>query len=190
MTLVAHEIPLVPPPVVTDSEEAGLLARARTGDTHAFAALYRRHVARVHAVCLRLAGDRRRAEEFTQTAFIQAWHKLGDFRGDSGFSSWLHRLAVNVVLMDFRATRRREARVIGDEDAVAVALHPPLAPPGSRLDLESAIAALPPQARAIFVLHEIEGYTHDEIAALLELQPGTTKAQLHRARHLLQAALQ
>jgi RNA polymerase sigma-70 factor (ECF subfamily) len=179
-----------PSPVVTGTDEVDLVERARARDPQAFEQLYRRYVPRIHAVCLRLAADSRRAEDLTQTAFIQAWQKLPLFRGESSFLSWLHRLAVNVALMDFRSTRRREARVVGTDDPAAweTPLRP--TPSGVRLDLEAAIAALPPQARAIFVLHDVEGYTHEEIAGLMELQTGTTKAQLHRARQLLQEALQ
>lgn len=187
MTASLHEFPAVP--VVTDPDESELVRGAQGRDARAFEALYRRHVPRIHAVCLRLTANPRRAEDLMQTAFIQAWQKLPLFRGESSFASWLHRLAVNVVLMDLRATRRREARVIGTDDPIT--LEAPFSPPapGTRVDLEAAIAALPAQARTIFVLHDVEGYTHEEIAALMGLQPGTTKAQLHRARHLLQETL-
>jgi RNA polymerase sigma-70 factor (ECF subfamily) len=178
-----------PSPAVTGADEVELVQRARARDPQAFAQLYRRHVPRIHAVCLRLTADPRRAEDLTQTAFIQAWQKLPLFRGESSFLSWLHRLAVNIVLMDFRSTRRREARVVGTEDPAALETPPRPLPAGVRLDLEAAIAALPPQARTVFVLHDVEGYTHEEIAGLMELQTGTTKAQLHRARQLLQEAL-
>lgn len=171
------------------ADEADLVRRAQQRDMPAFARLYRRHVGRIHALCRRMTGDIPRAEELTQTVFVTLWEKLALFRGESAFTSWLHRLAVNTVLMDFRATRRREARIFGTDDPAA--LETPPVPPGAglRLDLEQAIAALPPRARIIFVLHDVEGYTHGEIAALLGLETGTTKAQLHRARQLLQEAL-
>lgn len=183
-----HDLPPAVP-VVTEADEVELVRRARARDVRAFEQLYRRHVPRIHAVCRRLAADPRRAEDLTQTAFIQAWQKLPLFRGESSFLSWLHRLAVNTALMDFRSTRRREARVVGTEDPAALEAAPGSPPVGVRLDLEAAIAALPPQARTVFVLHDVEGYTHEEIAGLMELQTGTTKAQLHRARQLLQEAL-
>ena len=183
-----HEFPPAAP-VVTDADEIELVRRAQARDIRAFESLYRRHVPRIHAVCLRLAADPRRAEDLTQTAFIQAWQKLPLFRGESTFLSWLHRLAVNVVLMEFRSTRRREARVVGTDDPAALETPPRPPPTGVRLDLEAAIAALPPQARTVFVLHDVEGYTHEEIATLMELQTGTSKAQLHRARQLLQETL-
>jgi len=183
------EVPILTRTVVALDDESDLIACARRGDMGAFEHLYRRHVPHVYAVCLRLTADVRRAEELTQTAFIQLWQKLPLFRGESAFATWLHRLAVNTVLMEFRAARRREARVTGAEDPAVLETAPLARPAGLRLDLEQAIAALPPRARAVFVLHDIEGYTHGEIATLLDLETGTTKAHLHRARHLLQEAL-
>jgi RNA polymerase sigma-70 factor (ECF subfamily) len=173
---------------VAPDYQTDLIERARRGDVGAFEQLYRRHVAHVHAVCLRLTADVRRAEEFTQTAFIQVWKKLPLFRRESAFATWLHRLAVNTVLMEFRAVRRREARVTGAEDPAALETAPPACPAGLRMDLEQAIATLPPRARTVFVLHDVEGYTHEEIATLLDLETGTSKAHLHRARQLLQEA--
>jgi RNA polymerase sigma-70 factor, ECF subfamily len=181
-------LPPVASPVATD-DESDLIRRARARDQQAFAQLYRRHVGRVHALCRRMTADLPYAEELTQTVFVTLWEKLDHFRGESAFGTWLHRLAVNTVLMDFRTTRRREARVFGTEDPAV--LETPATPPGAglRLDLEQAIALLPPRARTVFVLHDVEGYTHEEIAGLLDLETGTTKAQLHRARKLLQEAL-
>jgi RNA polymerase sigma-70 factor (ECF subfamily) len=192
MDAVATPELLVPMTSATDAnDEADLLQRARARDRQAFAALYRRHVGRVHALCRRMAGDVPLAEELTQTVFIKLWQKLDRFRGESTFGSWLHRLTVNTVLTEFRTTRRREARVFGTDDPAAFETPAISASsrPGLRLDLEQAIAALPPRARLVFVLYDIEGYTHEEIAALLDLETGTTKAQLHRARQLLQENL-
>lgn len=177
--------------VVTDSidDERDLIRRAQARDMRAFEQLYRTHLRRVYAVCLRLAADVPYAEELTQRAFVTVWEKLPLFRGESAFTTWLHRVAVNTALADFRATRRREARVFGTEDP-AVLETPTTSPPaGIRLDLDQAIAALPPQARTVFVLHDVEGWQHHEIADQLGLATGTTKAQLHRARKLLQEAL-
>ncbi len=165
------------------------LARARAGDPQAFRAVYDAHVGRVHAVCLRLAGDARRAEELTQRAFVAAWQRLPSFRGESAFGSWLHRLAVNTVLQDLRAESRRHRRVFPTDDLAAFEAPVSAVPPGTRLDLEQAIAALPPQARAVFVLHDVEGWPHADIARELGVAVGTAKAQLHRARHLLQETL-
>jgi RNA polymerase sigma-70 factor (ECF subfamily) len=187
--VLLHENTSLIRPVVDAADESELIRRARQGDQRAFAQLYRGHVGRVHALCQRMTANVPRAEELTQTVFVTLWEKLNLFRGESAFATWLHRLAVNTVLMDFRATRRREARVFGTDDPAA--FESPSSPPpaGMRLDLEQAIALLPPGARAVFVLHDIEGYTHEEIAGLMELETGTTKAQLHRARKLLQETL-
>lgn len=177
-------------PVVLDSDaELVLVRRAQRRDPRAFGELYRMHVRRIYALCLRMTADARLAEELTQQAFIGAWEKLPRFRGESAFGSWLHRLAVNTVLMAFRARSRLAARVVFTDDPAALETPPPAPPAGVRLDLEQAIAALPPQARTIFVLHDVEGWQHHEIAAQLGLATGTTKAHLHRARQLLQEAL-
>ena len=132
-------------------------------------------------------GDPEEAMERTQDVFVRAWGKLGSFRGEAAFATWLHRLAVNVVLTDRRSAGRRERRA----DAAA-ALGPrsePAPRAGLAVDLERAIAALPPGARAVFVLYDVEGYCHEEIAALTGIAAGTSKAQLHRARKLLREAL-
>lgn len=171
-------------------EESRVVVRARERDVRAFEWLYRLHVGRVYAVCLRMTANVRRAEDLTQRTFVTAWQKLPWFRGDSAFSSWLHRIAINAVLADHRAEQRRTARVFGTEDPTVFESPAPSAPAGTALDLEQAVAALPPQARAVFVLHDVEGWRHEEIAAELGVAVGTTKAQLHRARKLLQEALQ
>ncbi|MDQ6829368.1 MAG: sigma-70 family RNA polymerase sigma factor [Gemmatimonadota bacterium] len=167
-----------------------LIRRAQAGDDEAFGALYREHVGRVHALCLRLASDRARADDLTQDVFVRAWQALGTFRGDSAFSSWLHRLAVNLALNEQRARGRRLLRVLsegaGNEfDAAAWQ-----SVPGADIDLERAIASLPKGARTVFVLHDIEGYQHDEIARLTGTAVGTSKAHLFRARRLLREALE
>jgi RNA polymerase sigma-70 factor, ECF subfamily len=170
-----------------------LVARAQAGDQTAFRELYRQHVGRVYAVCLRLTGDGRDADERTQDVFVRLWDKLRSFRGDSAFSSWLHRLAVNVVLNERRTTGRRERRVMPSEDpGMAVgAQHGAFLPdgPGLWIDLERAIAELPDGAREVFVLFDIEGYGHGEIAELTGIAEGTSKAQLFRARRLLREKL-
>ncbi|HEX9829634.1 MAG TPA: sigma-70 family RNA polymerase sigma factor [Bacteroidota bacterium] len=163
---------------------------AQQGDRRAFEQLYREHVGRVYAVCLRICADTGRAEELTQDVFVRTWQVLPSFRGESAFSSWLHRLAVNVVLVDFRSQRRRTARVQSTDDIELYDSPEHSASPGTSLDLEEAIKKLPPQARTIFVLHDIEGYKHEEIAEQLELAVGTSKAQLHRARKLLKEVLE
>lgn len=173
-----------------DDEDSTLVRRAQERDPHAFEQLYRQHVRRIYALCLRLSVNVSRAEELTQRAFLTAWEKLPHFRGESAFASWLHRLAVNTVLADLRAEERRTRRVFGTADPAVFETPPPSPAAGTRLDLEQAIATLPPHARAIFVLHDVEGWKHHEIAEKLGIAPGTSKAQLHRARQLLLQHLQ
>jgi RNA polymerase sigma-70 factor (ECF subfamily) len=164
--------------------------RARKGDFAAFEELYHENVGRVHAICLRLTGDRARAEEMTQETFIRAWQRLGTFRGESAWSSWLGRVAVNAVFSERRWRSRREDRETPLTEH-AQRRRAPVADGGAgAMDLEQAIAALPKGARHVFVLHDIEGYRHDEVARLLGIAAGTSKAQLHRARKLLREALQ
>ena len=164
------------------------MAQAQAGDVGAFEELYRRHVDRIHALCLRMCGDAKEAEELTQDAFVRAWEKLDSFRGSSAFSSWLHRLAVNVVLGSWRTKGRHRERVVAIADFEG--LDPGHEPqPRLAMDLESAIAGLPAGARTVFVLHDIEGYRHRDIAELTGLAVGTSKTQLHRARRLLRKAL-
>ncbi len=167
--------------------EADLVRRARRGDVDAFEELYRGHVGRIYAVSLRMVADPALAEELTQEAFVRAWRKLASFRGTAAFSTWLHRLAVNVVLDALRARRRWRERFTEEQPA-----QPPVAPardPAGSLDLERGIALLPPRARAVFVLHDIEGYKHREVARLLDLSVGACKAHLHRARRRLREEL-
>ena len=170
------------------------VARAAAGDRGAFERVYRLHVNRVYALCTRMIADRTRAEELTQDVFVRAWEKLHLFRGESSFSTWLHRLTVNVVLNARKSEGRDRSRYEeNDDDAGGMDAHPgvvgmPLAP-GDLLDLEEAIAKLPPGARRVFVLHDVEGYKHEEIAEMLGVTSGATKAQLHRARLLLREAL-
>ena len=162
---------------------------AAGGDRRAFERLYQANVNRVFSLCIRMVGDRAAAEELTQDVFVRAWEKIALFRGESAFSTWLHRLAVNVVLTARKTEGRRSARSVDDEDAIGVAAAPTLAP-GDRMDLEAAIGLLPPGARRVFVLHDVEGYKHEEIAGFLGITSGGSKAQLHRARMLLREALQ
>lgn len=165
--------------------------RAQAGDEAAFEEVYRAHAGRVYALCLRLTANAADAEERVQDVFVRAWERLGSFRGESAFGSWLHRLAVNVVLGERRGTRRREQRVLGVEDPAA--LERPGGgtggAPGLGVDLERAIAALPAGAREVFVLYDVEGYSHREIAAAAGIAEGTSKAQLFRARRLLREML-
>jgi RNA polymerase sigma-70 factor (ECF subfamily) len=174
------------------SREAELVRRAQAGDRVAFEQLYRDNVGRVYALCYRMAGRADLAEELAQDVFVRAWQKLGSFRGESAFSSWLHPLTVNVALSERRSRRRRVARVMTTDDLTEFERPgPPTRSDGpeSGFDLERALATLPPGARAVFVLHDVEGYKHEEIARLTGVATGTSKAQLHRARKLLREAL-
>jgi RNA polymerase sigma-70 factor (ECF subfamily) len=171
--------------------ERELVARAQRGDVGAFEDLYRATSGRVFALCLRMSRDRERATELLQDVFVRVWEKLGLYRGESAFTTWVHRLAVNVVLEAERKEKRRSGRFeesdgeegmefgVARTDSVHV-----------RLDLQQAIAALPPGARRVFVLHDIEGYQHNEIAQMTGLAEGTLRAQLHRARKLLMEVLE
>lgn len=138
---------------------------------------------------LRLCTDRDTAERLTQDTFVLAWRRLATFRGQSRFTSWLHRIAVNALLQDARASGRRESRVVSVADEFLEAAPARAVGADLRLDLERAIASLPAGARTALVLHDIEGYTHDEIAAMTGVASGTVKSQLHRARRLLQERL-
>jgi RNA polymerase sigma-70 factor (ECF subfamily) len=178
-------------PVQATPDDVTLAAR---GDRRAFERLYRSHVDRIYSLCARMVGDASRAEELTQDVFVRTWEKLGQFRAQSAFGTWLHRLAVNVVLNDRQVERRRRDRhEEGVEDMDTLA-HGDARPhevevPGLSIDLEQAIATLPPGARKVFVLHDVQGYTHEEIGEMLGVTAGGCKAQLHRARMLLRASL-
>jgi RNA polymerase sigma-70 factor, ECF subfamily len=169
--------------------ELELLERARAGDIDAYGILYGRHVGRVHAVCRRLTGDSTVAEDLTQEVFVHAWERLATFRGQSAFSTWLHPLTVNLALTHLRSRQRALVRLVPQDDEAP--FDPGTPPPQRelRLALEAAIDGLPAGAREVFVLHDVEGYKHEEIAALLGVAVGTSKAQLHRARRLLREVL-
>ena len=160
--------------------ETSEVRRAARGDESAFARLYRRHVARVHTLVRRMAGPDA-ADDITQDIFIRAWDKLPSFRAESAFGTWLHRLAVNVVLSRRRSEQSERSWILDDDAPLGTAAgRNPY--PGIALDLESAIARLPEGARQVFVLHDVEGWTHEEIALQFGLVPGTSKSQLSRAR--------
>ena len=173
-----------------EGEDAQLARRAAGADVAAFEALYRRHHRRVHGVILRLVGHASaRAEDLTQETFVRAWQALPTFRFESAVSTWLHRMAVNTALMELRA-RRSRPQADDDEDALESLSMPDTA--GRAVlgrDLERAVATLPPRARAVLVLHDVEGWKHEEIAAELGMAVGSSKAQLHRARGLLRTRI-
>jgi RNA polymerase sigma-70 factor, ECF subfamily len=167
------------------------IRRAQAGDVDAFELLYREYSPRVYALCLRLkAGDGSDATELLQDVFIKAWRRLDTFRGDSAFASWLHRLAVNTMLENARGEGRRTARVLPMEDTSRLSGAARSSGIELKLDMEAAIASLPKGARLAFVLHDVEGYQHQEIAEQLSVSVGTVKAQLHRARRLLRERLE
>lgn len=173
---------------VTALDVSALVRRAAGGDIAAFEQLYRDHVGRVHGAILRLVGmDRARAEELTQDAFVRAWQKLSSFRHESAFSTWLHRLGVNTALMDLRG-RHEEDNVDNATLELAAGGEVPFCA-AERGDLERAVSNLPPRARAVLVLHDVEGWKHEEISVELGMAVGSSKAQLHRARGLLRRAL-
>lgn len=193
MLAVARSVASSPPVDRTASDDVALAA---SGDRRAFERLYRTHVNHVFSICVRMCGNRTRAEELTQDVFVRVWEKLTLFRGESAFSTWLHRLAVNVVLNERKVEGRERSRAAptleeeggsGDRYDAAGASPPPAH--AERFDLEAAIASLPPGARKVFVLHDVEGFKHEEIAEMLGITSGGSKAQLHRARLLLREAL-
>jgi RNA polymerase sigma-70 factor (ECF subfamily) len=174
-----------------DALSLGCIRRAQSGDVDAFETLYNENAGWIYALCLRLrAGDRTEATELMQDVFVRAWRSLTTFRGDCAFSSWLHRLAVNTMLENARSETRREARVLPMDDTSRL----PGAARGTsvelKMDMEAAVASLPRGARLAFVLHDVEGYQHHEIAEQLGVSVGTIKAQLHRARRLLRDKLE
>lgn len=179
------DLAVLPPTAIPDAD----VRLAAGGDRRAFERLYRTHMARVHSLCLRMVADRGTAEELTQDVFVRAWEKLALFRGESAFSTWLHRLAVNVVLNHRKSEGRRRGR-LDDDPGVLESRAEHAAPVGARMDLEKAVAKLPPGARKVFVLHDVEGFKHEEIAGMLGVTTGGSKAQLHRARMLLREALE
>lgn len=169
--------------------EAELIERARRGDAAAERALYDAHVDRVYRLAYRMAGSDDLAQDFTQDAFIRAFARLGGFRGDSAFSTWLHTIAVSVILNGLRKVKRFRQRETQLEDAGTIPGAQRRAEPDLKQRLHAAIAELPEGYRTVFVMHDVEGYTHEEIGAALGVQPGTSKAQLFRARARLRGAL-
>jgi len=188
--VLVSDIADVPAP---GDEQAGLdsVRRAQAGDLNAFEAVYREHSGRTYALCLRLVGgDTNDATELMQDVFVRAWRRLDTYRGESAFSSWLHRLAVNTMLENARSDGRRTARVLPMDDTSRLSGAARSSGIELRLDMETAVASLPKGARLAFVLHDVEGYQHQEIAAQLGVTVGTVKAQLHRARRLLRERLE
>jgi RNA polymerase sigma factor (sigma-70 family) len=175
-------------PASAGANDSDDVRAAAAGDRGAFQRLYHLHVGRVHGAVFRLAGyDHARAEDLTQDAFIRAWQKLPGFRHESAFGTWLYRLAVNLALMDIRSRGADPVSMLDDEHLPDHGDTPFCA--AERDELERAVSLLPPRARAVLVLHDIEGWKHEEIGAELDMAVGTSKAQLHRARGLLRKVL-
>lgn len=163
---------------------------AASADPQSFERIYRDNSGRVYAICLRMTGDSVRAQELTQDVFVRAWKKLGSFRGDGEVGGWLRRIAVNLVLNAVRSDRRRTSRVETTDSPESLERGGREGSPETRIALERAIATLPQGARTVFVLHDVEGYKHEEIARMAGIAVGTSKAQLHRARKLLREAME
>jgi RNA polymerase sigma-70 factor (ECF subfamily) len=196
-SMIASDNTLALQAVLANSSNADTVTRAQAGDHHAFSQLYLLHKRRVFSLCLRMIGNVAEAEDLTQEAFLQVHRKIATFRGDSAFSTWLHRLTINVILMHLRRKRlslisldeamepisdERSGRSFGTPDPI-------LAGSIDRMALQRAINDLPPGYRLMFILHDIEGYEHDEIAAMLNCSIGNSKSQLHKARMKLRDAL-
>ena len=183
-------------PATKAATDAQLIARAQRGDEEAFAALFEAHKRRVYSLCLRMTGNTAEAEDLTQEAFLQLYRKISTFRGESAFSTWLHRLAVNVVLMHLR---KKGLQQISLDEPDTSQDEPVKRDYGSddrrltgsvdRIGLQKAIADLPPGYRAVFVLHDVEGYEHNEIAEIMKCSVGNSKSQLHKARMKLRERL-
>jgi RNA polymerase sigma-70 factor (ECF subfamily) len=186
-TLTWHPTLTLERPALSQSLETSDVTLAARGDAQAFRRLYEENVDRVHALARRMAGYEH-ATELTQDVFVRAWQKLHTFRGEARFSTWLHRLAVNLILSRRATFATERARFIGDDEVLNRVETRPSGRENA-MDFDGAIQKLPDGARTIFLLHDVEGYRHEEIAGLLGVTTGTTKAQLHRARMLLRGHL-
>ncbi|HEX8709371.1 MAG TPA: RNA polymerase sigma factor [Pyrinomonadaceae bacterium] len=179
--MTVAEIEKQPPP--SDYE---LAQKASAGDVSAFEDLYRRHFKRVYALCMRMTGNPEEAEDLTQETFTHLYNKIGSFRGESAFTTWLHRMTVNQVLMHFRRRKSRpEFTTPEGETPIQIVQgteNQNKMPVVDRIMLENAISKLPAGYRSVFVLHDVEGHEHNEIAAMLGISEGTSKSQLHKAR--------
>jgi RNA polymerase sigma-70 factor (ECF subfamily) len=171
---------------LTDSE---LVERARRGDERAFRTLYDKNVDRIYRLVYRMAGEEDMAMDFTQEAFLRAYQRLDQFRGDAAFSTWLHSIAVSVALNGLRKVDRHRKRERSLEGAVPVAPRAARSDPGVRERIECAVDDLPEIYRTVFLMHDLEGFSHGEIAESLGVAEGTSKARLSRARAKLREAL-
>ena len=179
---------------VTSSTDLVLTQAAARGDMAAFEEIYQRHHRRVYSICLRMLQNATEAEDLTQDVFIQLYRKIGSFRGDSAFTTWLHRLTVNQVLMHFRKRNVKFEKTTEEGETpvqiVGGTENPRKMPVVDKIAIENAIAQLPDGYRNVFVLHDVEGYEHEEVARILGCSVGTSKSQLHKARLKLRKLLQ
>ena len=176
----------IPPPPVTDAK---LISDILRGDPRAERTLYDAHVDRIYRLAWRMAGDETLARDFTQDTFIRAFERLADFRGDSSLATWLHSIAVSVILNGLKKVKRIHSRELTGDSLPEVSVSTREAEPDLKVRLRRAIDGLPDGYRTVFVMHDVEGYTHEEIASALGVQPGTSKAQLFRARARLRTEL-
>jgi RNA polymerase sigma factor (sigma-70 family) len=168
-----------------DADHLDVVRRAQQGDVHAFERVYRTHAPAVHALCRRMCGDDASVRELVQDVFVRAWEKLTTFRGDSSLATWMHRLAVNVVLEHLRRTKRDALRLLDDADDAVFGATSAGGQLDAGMDIDAAVARLPAGSRTVFVLHDVHGYTHDEIADMTGIAAGTSRTQLFRARRAL-----
>ncbi len=179
---------------VKNASDYKLTQASASGDMGAFEEVYNRHHRRVYAICLRMLKNVTEAEDLTQDVFIQLYRKIGSFRGDSAFTTWLHRLTVNQVLMHFRKRNVKYEKTTEEGEAplqiVGGTENPSKMPVVDKIALQNAIEQLPPGYKNVFVLHDIEGYEHEEVARILGCSVGTSKSQLHKARLKLRKLLQ
>lgn len=198
LSLTGAAAPRIPSdPAVADAPVTPLFAgdlelarRVAAGEDAAFDRVYEENVERVYALCLRMCGDPDKARRLTQDAFVRAWERIGSFRGESRLSSWLHRVTANVVVESRRRRSRWRLRLVEEPQGGERVPAPKRRDPGLRLDLERAIASLPEGARTVLVLRDVEGYSYEEITRITGLAMGTVKAQIHRARKLMQERLE
>ncbi len=179
--------------ITSDTPDYDLTQWAASGDLEAFEMLYKKYHRRAYSLCLRMTNSVAEAEDLTQEAFIQLFRKAGSFRGDSAFTTWFHRLTVNQVLMHFRKKSFKNEKTTGDgempEKTGLARNYKAQTPILNRMDLKKAIAQLPPGYRSVFVLHDVEGFEHAEVAEMLGISVGTSKSQLHKARLKLRGML-
>jgi len=170
-------------PALLEQRLTGLISAAQTGDRAAYQQIYQQHIGQVYALCFRLTGNREHAEEASQEVFIQVWQKLGNFNGNSKFSTWLHSVTSNVTISYLRKQKGWWQKMLNIEDSPAMEL--PAQDSAGDINLDEYITRLPERARIVFVLHAIEGYRHEEIAQRMNIAVGSCKAQFHRAKTLM-----